>query len=114
MNIKVRQIYFRKEQVSKISENCFPYYNTSDFESDLFLEYSVILKSYLDGFFKEGDFAGVLSWRFLRKREKLNQNSLTLFAKIQATMFILSIHSWNKLRSLIEYGNKEERVIRAF
>ncbi|HRG77338.1 MAG TPA: hypothetical protein PLX69_22455 [Leptospiraceae bacterium] len=70
MNIKVRQIYFSKEQVSKVSENCFPYFNTSDFESDLFLEYSVILKSYLDGFYKEGDLAGVLSWRFFEKARK--------------------------------------------
>jgi hypothetical protein len=70
MNIKVRQIYFSKEQVSKVSENCFPFYNTSDFESDLFLEYSVILKSYLDGFYKEGDLAGVLSWRFFEKARK--------------------------------------------
>jgi len=70
MNIKVRQIYFEKEQADKVSENCVPYYNPSNSKSDLFLEYGVILKSYFDGFYKQGDLAGVLSWRFSQKARK--------------------------------------------
>lgn len=70
MNIKVRQIYFEKEQADKVSENCVPYYNPSNSKSDLFLEYGVILKSYFDGFYKQGDLAGVLSWRFSQKSRK--------------------------------------------
>lgn len=81
MNIKIRQIYFNKDQTSKVSEKCIPYYNPSDSEANLFLEYSVIRKSYLDGFYKEGDLAGVLSWRFFEKARKTEAQFIDFILK---------------------------------
>lgn len=63
-DIKIHQIYFKREHLGFISPGCYSYFNK---QANKFLENQVIKDLVSHGHNRECEYFGVLSWKFSRK-----------------------------------------------